>query len=330
MAEYSISENAVELESKVKNIIVKYFTIKDIFIYIVIFSAVTFLGLMNWADFTFDWERLSFSYLAHSFTQTLAYGAIIASLSTKQLDKRKERDEEYLTLRKFNFKILEFYRPDKLKEYVDKTNLEMKRQAYLDKYRNLLNNLEIEFSKKDNSFTYDKTWKAYIKDKQESEAPDEIKPPNEYCSRKEYFLNKIQNVDDEYEDDSVEYDRLSIDDLISGIKQSEKRRIPRMSETVYALKGVGQQLIMMLSGSLVIAGFFLNPTDGGIDAWVKTLFTVFLVALSVLKGMMNGDKVFFNLTLVKEAFRKHHLHSYSVYEAKQYKHIVGGELEKHS
>jgi hypothetical protein len=45
--------------------------------------------------------------------------------------------------------------------------------------------------------------------------------------------------------------------------------------------------------------------------------------------MMNGERVFFNTTLLKEQFRKHHLHSYAVYEAKNYKFIVGDtNLEK--
>ena len=320
-------DKGLEYESRWEQFRKEYLSLKDILIYIILASAIFALGLMNWADFTFDLSRLSWSYAANAIMQIIAYGAIIGSFSSKQLDKRKELSRELKSLRNYNFKVLEFYRPDKLKEYIDQVNLQTKKDAYLDKYRNLLNKLEFEYDKKDkeDNFAYDKSWKQYLAQKKEN--PD-TEPPNGYCYKKEYYLEKIKNVEGEYETDNVAYEKLTIEDLTSGVRQSDKNRIPRLSEAKDAGFGVVRSMSLMIATSLLSAGFVLSLTDNTIDAVVKSLITVFMAVYSAFKGMMNGERVFANTTIVKEQFRKHHLHSYSVFEAKKYKFIVGDTTQK--
>jgi len=112
-------DKGLEYESRWEQFRKEYLSLKDILIYIILASAIFALGLMNWADFTFDLSRLSWSYAANAIMQIIAYGAIIGSFSSKQLDKRKELSRELKSIRNYNFKVLEFYRPDKLKEYID-------------------------------------------------------------------------------------------------------------------------------------------------------------------------------------------------------------------
>lgn len=313
-----------EQENRWREIQTKYFSLKDILIYIILASSIFSLGLMNWTEFTFDLSRLSWSYVAHSLTQIIAYGAIIGSFTSKQLDKRKINTKEYHKVKDYNYRVLEFYRPEKLKEYVNIVNLESKKLAYLDKYRDMLNKHEEEYDKKDDFFEFDKSWKSYVKAKEEN---PEAEAPNEYCYKKEYLLNKIKNADTDFETDNVTYERLSIEDLTSGIRSSEKHKIPRMSELYDAGFGVARSMSLMVAGSLLTAGLILNATDGGIDAWVKAFFTLFLALYSAFKGLMNGERVFEGTTMLKEMFRKHHLHSYSIYEAKHYKYIIGEKKE---
>lgn len=319
-------DKAKEYESKWQKVREEYFTLKDILIYIILSSAVFSLGLMNFTDFSFDLERITWSYFAHSLTQVIAYGAIIGSFTSKQLDKRKTLSKELKAISDYNYKVLDFYRPEKLKEYIDTVNLQAKKDAFIDKYRQLISDLELEYDKKDksNSFTYDKSWKEYIKEKAENPKLD---PPNTYCYKKEYYLEKLKNIDVEFETDSVAYERLTIEDLTSGIRKSQKHRIPRLSETKDASFGVARSMTLMVATSLLTAGFILTTNEGGLDAIVKSLITLFVAVYSAFKGMMNGERVFFNTTLLKEQFRKHHLHSYSVYEAKNYKFIVGNNNE---
>lgn len=317
----------IETENKWVRIQQEYFTLKDIFIYIILASSIFSLGLMNFADFTFDLDRLTWSYVAHTVTQIIAYGAIIGSFSSKQLDKRKNINNELQRLKEYNFKVLEFYRPDKLKEYIDTVNLQTKKDAYLDKYRELLNQLELEYDKldKEGNFAYDKSWKQYLKDKKENK---EIEAPNAYCYKKEYYLEKLNNADDEYMSDNVQYEKLTIEDLTSGVRKSQKNVIPRQSESRDAGFGVVRSMSVMVATSLLTAGFVLTSTGNNIDAIVKSLITLFMAVYSAFKGMMNGERVFYNTTLIKEQFRKHHLHSYSVFEAKRYKFIVGDTTQK--
>jgi len=315
-------DKAKEYESRWQQIREEYLTLKDILIYIILSSAVFSLGLMNFTDFTFDLERITWSYFAHSLTQVIAYGAIIGSFTSKQLDKRKTLSKELKNISTYNYKVLEFYRPEKLKEYVDSVNLQSKKDAFVDKYRELLNKLEFEYDKKDKegSFSYDKSWKQYIKEKEQT--PD-LEPPNSYCYKKEYYLEKLKNVDTEFETDSVSYEKLTIEDLTSGVRKSQKHKIPRLSETRDAGFGVARSMTLMVATSLLTAGFILTTNQGGLDAIVKSLITLFVAVYSAFKGMMNGERVFYNTTLLKEQFRKHHLHSYAVYEARNYKFIVG-------
>jgi hypothetical protein len=319
----------IKAENKWENFRQEYFTLKDIFIYIILASSIFSLGLMNFADFTFDLDRLTLSYVAHTLTQIIAYGAIIGSFSSKQLDKRKNINKELNKLKEYNFKVLEFYRPDKLKEYIDTVNFQTKKDAYLDKYRELLNTLELEYDKldKEGNFAYDKSWKQYLKDKQEN---PEAQAPNTYCYKKDYYLEKLANVNSDYMTDNVQYEKLTIEDLTSGVRKSQKNVIPRQSESRDAGFGVVRSMSVMIATSLLTAGFVLTSTGNTIDAIVKSLITVFLAVYSAFKGMMNGERVFYNTTLIKEQFRKHHLHSYSVFEAKTYKFIVGDTTQKNN
>lgn len=315
-------DKAKGYESKWQQFREEYFTLKDILIYIILASAVFSLGLMNFTDFRFELERITWSYFAHSLTQVIAYGAIIGSFTSKQLDKRKTLSKELKTVTEYNYKVLDFYRPEKLKEYVDTVNLQSKKDAFIDKYRELLARLENEYDKKDKegSFSFDKSWKQYLKDKEQD---PNIEPPNTYCYKKEYYLDKLKNVDTEFETDSVAFEKLTIEDLTSGVRKSQKHKIPRLSETKDASFGVARSMTLMVATALLTAGFVLTTNEGGLDAIVKSLITLFVAVYSAFKGMMNGERVFFNTTLLKEQFRKHHLHSYAVYEAKNYKFIVG-------
>ena len=320
-----IIKQGKETEKKWQNIRDKYFTLKDILIYIILGSAVFSLGLMNWATFTFDWDKLSWSFVAHSLTQVVAYGAIIGSFTSKQLDKKKQRDKHYNKLVDYNFKVLEFYRPDKLKEYINLVNLDAKRTAYLDKYRTLLNQHEEKYGKEDNIFECDRSWKRYLIEKKEN---PEMTPPNDYCKNKEYLMQKINNANEDFETDNVTFEKLLIEDLTSGVLASDKHRIPRGTEAKDAFQGIMRNMTLMVAGSLLSAGILLNLNDGGIEAWAKTLFTIFLSFFSAFKGLWNGERVFDNTTLLKESFRRHHLHSYAVYEAKEHNHIVLSENDE--
>lgn len=296
---------------------------RDVIGYVVLVVAIFFLGLLNWAEFRFDWDELTFSYISHTISQVLAYGAIMSVYSSKRIRQQKENNATYLELSKGNYDISTSYRADKLKEYIHKVNMESKRDAYIDKYNQKLSELENKYSKKDKDLVYQLSWEKYQKEKTEN--PD-AKAPNKYCAQKEYFLDKLENVDDYYKTESVKFERLKTRDLTRDVRRGSKNDIPRTSETTAMAKGLGLNMMLMLAFSVLSASVLFYRAESVLDVIGSTLITIYLVLFSTLKGMMNGEHVFETNVLDKEKFRYNHLYSYCVMEATLYGYNVAENI----
>ena len=320
-------EKGTEIQNNIKETAVDHFSIMDILTYLILALAIFFLGLLNWAEFRFDVDRLDSSYIAHTATQVLSYSLIITSFTSKQIRKRKELSKDLAYYKSENKDILSKMRPDKLKEYIYNVNMEEKRTQYLNKYEGMLAKLEREYSKKSEDMYYDRSWKQYQEDLEED---PNTQPPDEYCEQKQLLLDKIDNVDQEYQNESIKYEKLFQDDLDQEIMNKPKKRIPRRRESTSSALGILTNMVLMFAFSLLVAGFFFGIEEDTIDAIVKTLVTVFMATFSAYKGMLNGDRVFNNVTLTKERFRHKHLYTYVVMEATKYKYYIGKyKVENH-
>ena len=290
----------------------------NIVIYFLLLVGLFGLGLLNWTDWSFDIELITVAYLIVFGIEIFSYANIIVSMSTNQLLKRKRTSETLYDIEKFNNDVIENYRPEQLSQYVYLDNMKEKRKVFLEKYRFLLSKLEKRYSSEENQ----REWMTYKKQLDNIKEGDEPSPPSRYCRLKKLYLYKLNNVDDVYKDEHVDYDELDIDDLVIGIGKKGKSRVPRETEGGSLTYGVLRGALVMSIAGILTTVIVINFRSEGWDAIVKTLITFFLVLLSVFKGFMNGERVYEQVTLKKSAFRKKHLHGYCMYEIEHNQFVV--------
>lgn len=320
MADVDLAQRSRELEEGMLRIGKKMLTLKDVFIYSLLVFAIFALGAMNWATMSFDFSALSWGYVAHSLVQIFAYGAIITAFGIQQLDRRKVTSKQLAEVKYKNNRIVNRHRPEQLKEYIFRENQDSKRDAFIDKYQQKLTELEDQHEKSEGYFALEKQWREYRESLRENkklpeEEQQDIEPPNDYCAMKERYLERIHNPDEYFEDENVEYEKIEKEDLTNGVRRSSKRRIPRGSEGTGITMGVTRNIAFMVAWSFLTAGIFLGASEGGLNAVVKTVFTVILALWSAFKGLAVGERVFENITLEQELWRNSHLHGYAVMEA---------------
>ena len=298
--------------------------LSNLIIYLLLLVGLFGLGLLNWTDWTFDIELITMAYLIVFGIEVFSYANIIVSMSTNQLLKRKRTSKELYDIESFNGSVIDNYRPEQLSDYVYQDNMKEKRRVFLEKYRYLLSKLE----KKYNDEETQRSWISYKKEIDGlSEGKEEPEPPNRYCRLKKEYLYKINNADELYLDEHVEYDELEIDDLVIGIGKKGKARVPRETEGGTLTYGVLRGAIVMSIAGILTTIIVINFRSEGWDAIVKTLITSFLVLLSIFKGLVNGEGVYEKVTLKKARFRKKHLHGYCMYEIEKNKFVVLDSLE---
>ena len=306
---------ARELQDDVTSHIRANLRIVDIFVYLMLLFGLAGLGLMNWAELYWDLSRLSEAYFVSLGIQLFSYGAIIISRATHRLDRRKKLDEQ---LKKFNDyidKILENYRPEKLDEYIYRFNLNERKETFVEKYQKKLEKL----IKKNQKEAIVRSWHEYVRDKEKD--PD-VQPPNKYCQLKGEYLDKLANWENYYLKESVNYEKISMNDLTVDVGKKKQRKVPRESEGGVMLLGVGRSLGFMGIGAALSNLIMVSLTESGIQALISTFITIFFVFMSALKGDMNGERTFEKTTLSKAKFRKHHLHAYAIEEATKNNFIV--------
>lgn len=300
-------------------------TLTNFIIYTMMLFGLFGLGLLNWTEWKFDLGLLTVAYLVSFGIEVFSYGNMIVSMSTYQLQKRKKTSEELYEVEQYNKTVVDNVRTEHLDDYVFNDNMNEKKKAFLNKYKFLIAKLE----KKNNNEETQRSWRDYQKDiklalENKAELPE---PPNKYCRLKEEYLDKINRVEELYENEHIEYDELSVDDLLIGIGKKGTKRIPRESEGGSLTFGVLRGLIVMSIGGLLTTILIINLRMDGLDAIVKTLLTIFFSFVTIFKGLLNGERVFEFVTLRKALFRKKHLHGYCMYEIKENKYVVVPEEE---
>ena len=302
-------------------------TLGNFIIYSMMVIGLFGLGLLNWTDWTFDIRLITVAYLLSFGVEVFSYASIIVSMSTHQLEKRKKASENLYDIERFNNKVIENYRPEELGDYVYEDNMAEKRKMFLEKYKMLLNKLHRKYNKEETQ----RSWKQYQKDIKEAQEKEEDlpEPPNRYCRLKEEYLYKINNVDKLYQEEHVPYDELHVDDLVIGIGKSNGKRVPRATEGSSLSLGVARGALVMAIGGILTTVLIVQFRTDGIDAIVKTFITVFFVFLSMFKGLMNGERVYEQVTLRKALFRKKHLHAYCMYEVNKHKFVVVDDYDEH-
>lgn len=317
-----LAQRSKEFEDGMLTIGSKLITLKDVVVYSLLIFAIGALGLMNWAELTFDIDNLTLGYIAHSLFQILAYASIITSFGIKQLDKRKELSKKLHDARTQSNKILKRYRPLELKKYVMRENMDAKKEAFVDKYTEKLDEFEKKHEKREDYFTLERSWKEYKdaqhdNDKLPEEERTKIEPPNDYCKEKEFYLDRMHKPYEYFEDENIDYDKFTREDLTSGIRAKGKGRVPRGTEGGAMTANVSRNIFFMTAWSFLTAGIALGASQGGIDAVAKTGLTIILALWSAFKGLAVGERVFESVTLEKELWRQHHLHAYAVMEASE-------------
>lgn len=336
---------------KTGSVIKSYFDLQSIFVYLMILIGSFGLGLMNWADLSFDFDNIDEAYWVHTMLQLFSFGSIISGVSLWKLQKLKDTSTRLKELTQFINEKLSYFRPHILKEYIDEDNYREKKDRFLEKYRNKLGKLEenapmeatfvwknyMELRKENpdldiftlnRKYSFDDIYEPMVerKPRKQKKVKKEIK---EYVKQKEEYLTKLENPDDYVSNDSVYFDEIEYDDIVSGINSdNNKKRVPREKEGVVLSKGVSKGLFIMFIGSLISTSLFVSATYEGLDAIIKTLITVFFVLLSSIRGIVNAQNVFHNVTLPKQEFRKQHLHAYSLKEASEYGYYVGKLKQK--
>lgn len=278
------------------------------------------LGLLNWAELSFDLEAITIAYLITYILQIFSYGSIIASQSTNQLHKLKKTSVELSEIRAYIDFILRYYRPEQLSNFVYKENLKTRRELYIKRYKEKLAKLE----KKNNNFKKQTTWLDFVELKKKNKDAY-TKPPNRYCLKKTQYLDKLADVDKYYKEEHIEFDELKNDDLILGLSNSGSQGIPRDSEGLALGGGIARATFIMGIGGLIISIIIINFTRAGLDGIIGAFLTVFFVLLSAFKGLMNGERVYENVTLRKLKFQQSKLHGYAMYEATENGYVIKDE-----
>ncbi len=308
------AEDFPQKEDNLTQIIKNQLRIQNILFLGLLAAGLFGLGLFNWADFEFRWDRLTPAYFSQTAINVLCYGAIISSLSTYQLDKRKLTSEVLAKVANYITWVLTYYRPLVLKKYIYGENLETRKEAYIDKYKRKFEKLERKYKK----MKWEVSWLKYQKEKVEALKDDAgalVEPPNKYCAKKERILERLDNVDKYLLVEYVKYPELKMKDLVSGIASRNTNKVPREREGIALSLGVMRGMVLMFVVSGLLTVLVWSYSGEQLDAIIKTIITIFLVFLCTIKGIVNGERVFNGVTLHKELFRRHHLHSYVMLEA---------------
>lgn len=328
-------------------------------IFFLAFAGMFGLGLMNWVELGFAWDRIDEGYLISTLIRVLSYGAIIASMSFHTLMKRKSKSVEYLRKRTRNHEILKYYRPTKLRNYVDRENHRNRKNKFIKTYENELSILE-----KKRSYYDGVAWKHFIEKMKEGNEPDKSedmgvsykdlgfeikksrfrfinwlrkrklnkkeKKTKEYISKRFDYSAKINNPEEFMYKESVVFDELTVQDISVSVGETHNGEdyVPRVKESTFISRGVLKGVVIMFAFNALITAMFFTYEDGGVSAIIHTIITVFLVVLSLFRGIVNGDITFENNTMLKVNFRANHLQAYMVMEAEENDYYIDDFLKK--
>lgn len=323
----------IDKENEIIETIKGAFRLQNLIVFSLAFFGLAGLGLMNWADLSYDRDGIDPSFALHTLFQVFSYGSIIGAFSVHQLSKKKAVSKEYIEAVSYIGWASKFYRREYLDEMVYRYNMKNKREAYIEKHQGKLDKLLDKFDKVE----YHRAWKLF-KEAIKEEVPEDFNFKHSLNNKQnkkffDYVLSryrledKLKKVDEDYEDENIKYDKLYTDDLIVGISKSNKRQVPRGSEGQDVSFGVGRQMLIMFTLSISLSLIVISSHDNWIDATIKTLLTIFFVFLSAMKGVTNGERVFENTTLFKVLFRKNRLHEYVIYEASENSYVLPKEEE---
>jgi hypothetical protein len=305
----------------------------NIFLYILVFFAILGLGLFNWATLSFQEEMLTdLSYIVSVSFEVFCYGAIIGSFSVERLNFKKLTDVRYNNDLEEVRDYQSVARIKKVSEYVTAWNYAEKRKALLHKYgvkeeqaRRKLNFYETsmleEFLKEislDKDIDKDAIVKAldncgnYITIQKRTIAKKKV--------IKVYGLMLKQARIDEYVmHEKVAFDELYFEDLILKVGGGNGKGVNRTGEGRDIGKGTFLYMVQIFIGTLLVASLALKYNqDQLVDTIAKSAIMVVFVALSVVKGKLNGQRVFENNTVNKVTFMRQHLKEYLLFEAEKY------------
>lgn len=298
-------------------------TFKRLFNFLLIFVAVMLLGLMNFATFTFELERIKdISLWTETAVKVLAISAIYLSVSSEKTEKLIISDIAFLKKKDASEKLAAVSRPDICNEYLVIYNRKIKSEKFRELININLSKLERKSSQKKNL-----EWQMYVKFQADKD-DTKLEPSwSKFVKTKSYLIERQSDAWIEKHIDEVwlKYDETFYSELTSGVKSGGYGHSPlKKSGTGRKMNHVVITIIKSFALMILFNSIVPNFTQAEIilDPILDLCMTLFLVLWNVIGATHDGKLQFEFIEVPKVDFVQSILKQYVKYEQDNYNYNI--------